>query len=77
MNVFKENGITHLDLHGLRHHGVEDEVVDFIYQYQSQLPLLIICGNSNRMIELVEDSLIKVSSVFSKPRFGIIRVEKI
>jgi hypothetical protein len=77
MNVFKENGITHLDLHGLRHHEVEDEVVDFIYQYQSQLPLLIICGNSNRMIELVEDSLIKVSAVFSKPRFGIIRVEKI
>jgi hypothetical protein len=77
MNVFKENGITHLDLHGLRHHEVEDEVVDFIYQYQSLLPLLIICGNSNRMIELVEDSLIKVSSVFSKPRFGIIRVEKI
>jgi hypothetical protein len=77
MNVFKENGITHLDLHGLRHHEVEDEVVDFIYQYQSLLPLLIICGNSNRMIELVEDSLIKVSAVFSKPRFGIIRVEKI
>jgi hypothetical protein len=77
MNVFKENGITHLDLHGLRHHEVEDEVVDFIYQYQSLLPLLIICGNSNRMIELVENSLIKVSSVFSKPRFGIIRVEKI
>jgi hypothetical protein len=77
MNVFKENGITHLDLHGLRHHEVEDEVVDFIYQYQSLLPLLIICGNSNRMIKLVEDSLIKVSAVFSKPRFGIIRVEKI
>lgn len=77
MNVIKENGITHLDLHGLRHHEVEDEVVDFIYQYQSLLPLLIICGNSNRMIELVEDSLIKVSAVFSKPRFGIIRVEKI
>jgi len=77
MNVFKENGITHLDLHGLRHHEVEDEVVDFIYQYQPLLPLLIICGNSNRMIELVEASLIKVSAVFSKPRFGIIRVEKI
>jgi hypothetical protein len=77
MYVFEEKGITHLDLHGLRHHEVEDEVIDFIFQHQSAIPLIIICGNSNKMIEIVEDSLDKQSIIFSKPRFGIIRVEKL
>ena len=57
MNVFNEKGITHLDLHGVRHLDAFDEVIDFVYQYQSELPLIIICGNSNRMIEIVENSL--------------------
>ena len=77
MNVFEENGITHLDLHGLRHHEVKDEVIDFIYQYQNKIPLIIICGNSNRMIEIAEKSLKDEHIMFSKPRFGIIRVEKL
>ena len=47
MNVFEERGITHLDLHGVRHHNVEDDVYDFVLRHQSLLPLIIICGNSN------------------------------
>ncbi len=77
MNVFEEKGITHLDLHGVRHHDAADEVIDFVYQYQSKLPLIIICGNSNRMIGIVENSFNSNSIMFSKPRFGIIRVEKL
>ena len=77
MNIFEERGITHLDLHGVRHQDVSDEVIDFVYQYQEMLPLIIICGNSNRMIEITESSLNSNSIVFSKPRFGIIRVEKL
>jgi len=77
MNVKEENGITHLDLHGLRHDDVADEVIDFAFQYQKKIPLMIICGNSNRMIELVEESLNNNSIMFSMPRFGIIRIEKI
>ncbi|MBR51419.1 MAG: hypothetical protein CMD58_02770 [Gammaproteobacteria bacterium] len=77
MNVFEEYGITHLDLHGIKHNDVSDEVIDFVYQYQSKIPLMIICGNSNRMIEIVKDTLNKNSIMFSMPRFGIIRVEKI
>ena len=77
MKVFKENGITHLDLHGIRHNDVNNEVIDFTYQYQSEIPLLVICGNSNRMIEIVKDSLESHSIMFSMPRFGIIRIEKI
>ena len=77
MNIFEERGITHLDLHGVRHHEASDEVIDFVYQYQEMLPLIIICGNSNRMIEITESSLNSNSIMFSKPRFGIIRVEKL
>ena len=77
MNIFEERGITHLDLHGVRHQDVSDEVIDFVYQYQEMLPLIIICGNSKRMIELAETSLNLNSIMFSKPRFGIIRVEKL
>ena len=77
MKISKENGITHLDLHGVRHQDVSDEVIDFVYQYQNEIPLMIICGNSNRMIEIVENSLNSNSIMFSKPRFGIIRVEKL
>ena len=77
MKISKENGITHLDLNGVRHQDVSDEVIDFVYQYQNEIPLMIICGNSNRMIEIVEEALNTNSIVFSMPRFGIIRVEKI
>ena len=77
MNVFEERGITHLDLHGVRHHNVENEVFDFVMQHQTLLPLLIICGNSNSMIKIVSGALTKHAIEFSSPRFGIIRVERI
>ena len=47
MSIFEERGITHLDLHGVRHHDVEDDVFDFVLRHQNLLPLIIICGNSN------------------------------
>ena len=77
MVIFKERGITHLDLHGIRHQDVDVEVRNFIYQYQDLLPLVIICGNSNKMIELVSQSLNASDIMFSSPRFGIIRIEGI
>ena len=52
MRVFEERGITHLDLHGTKHQDVSSEVLNFTYQYQELLPLVIICGNSNKMIEV-------------------------
>ena len=77
MGIFKERGITHLDLHGIKHQDVDVEVRNFIFQYQDQLPLIIICGNSNKMIELVSQSLNTSDIMFSSPRFGIIRIEGI
>ncbi|MDA8541928.1 hypothetical protein N9Z34_05010 [Gammaproteobacteria bacterium] len=75
MNVFQERGITHLDLHGVRHFDVSATVLDFVLQYQNQIPLMIICGNSNQMIDIVTKELENNYMKYSSPRFGIIRVE--
>ena len=75
MNVFQERGITHLDLHGERHFDVAPKILDFFFQYQNEIPLIIICGNSNQMIKIVTEELEKESITYSSPRFGIIRVE--
>ena len=75
MNVFQERGITHLDLHGERHFDVTLMVLDFVLQYQKELPLIIICGNSNQMIKIVTEELKKNTIKYSSPRFGIIREE--
>ena len=75
MNVFQERGITHLDLHGERHYQVSNLVLDFVLRYQKEIPLIIICGNSNEMIKVVTKELVKNSIKYSSPRFGIIRVE--
>ena len=77
MSIFEEKGITHLDLHGTKHQDVVSEVVNFIYQYQNLLPLIIICGNSNTMIELASKVMQSSEITFSSPRFGILRVEKV
>jgi hypothetical protein len=77
MNTFEERGITHLDLHGVKHIDVESETINFIYQYQNLLPLIIICGNSSKMIDIVSKSLEAENIKYSSPRFGIIRVEGI
>ena len=77
MNVFVESGITHLDLHRVRHHDAKDLVIDFVLQYQDSIPLIIICGNSNRMIELAKDMLLNNDLIFSEPRYGIIRIESL
>ena len=59
MNVFQERGITHLDLHGERHIDVGITVLDFVLQYQDEIPLIIICGNSNQTINIVIKELKK------------------
>ena len=75
MNVFQEGGITHLDLHGERHYEASQLILDFVLRYQKEIPLIIICGNSNQMIKVVTQELITNSIKYSSPRFGIIRVE--
>ena len=69
METFEEKGITHLDLHGVRHYQVDDIVIDFIYKYQNLLPLIIICGNSPKMIEIVGNTLQNNNIKFSTIRW--------
>ena len=47
-----------LDLHGIRHSDVSIEVENYLYLNQEDCPILIICGNSQKMISLVEQTLI-------------------
>ena len=75
MKTFLERGITHLDLHGVKHQDASNEILDFVYQYQDRLPLIIICGNSNKMIEIASNILSLSNIKFSSPRFGILRIE--
>ena len=77
MNVFEEKGITHLDLHGEKHEFVQEIIIDFIYRYQDKIPLIIICGNSNKMINLALAVLKKNNIKGSSPRYGILRVEQL
>ena len=77
MKVFLERGITHLDLHGIKHAEAHQEILDFVYQYQDSLPLIIICGNSNKMLQIVSEVLETESLEFSSPRYGILRIVKV
>lgn len=75
MKIFTDKGITHLDLHGQKHINVTEIVIDFVYRYQDFIPLIIICGNSNKMQSLVTNSLKKEDIIYSIKRYGIVRVE--
>ena len=77
MKTFVENGITHLDLLGVRHHEVNELVLDFVLRNQELIPLVIICGNSVKMISIAKSCLDSNDIKYQDIRFGLIRVEKI
>ena len=58
--------LTTLDLHGKRHHEVDLTVENFIFLNQDDCPLLIICGNSQKMISLVIQVLDRVGSIYEE-----------
>ena len=74
MKTFFENQILHLDLHGIRHHDVEIMVQDFVLSHQEELPLIVICGNSAKMIQIVNQALKKIKVDFEETRYGRIRI---
>lgn len=67
-----------LDLHGIRHHEVDRVVENFIFMNQDLVPLKIICGNSQRMIDLVFAVIKKhnLADVVTN-QYGIIDIYKI
>lgn len=66
-----------LDLHGVRHSDVDRIVENYVYLNQGSLPLTIICGNSNTMMQLTRDVVNRIGCEYIEPRFGIIVVTKI
>ena len=77
MKIFLENQLLNLDLHGVRHSDVEVAVEDFVLNNQQQLPLIIICGNSSKMIDIVSKTLKKMEINFEETRYGRIRINSL
>lgn len=67
-----------LDLHGVRHPDVDRLVENFILMNQQIVPLTIVCGNSQRMIDIVTQTVerIKVDR-YTMDRYGVIVIAKI
>jgi hypothetical protein len=65
-----------LDLHGVRHSDVDRLVENFVYLNQNSMPLKIICGNSNVMIRLVQETLDRIGCDTDVLQFGTIIVHK-
>jgi hypothetical protein len=63
-----------LDLHGVRHYQVDLKVEDFAYKQQENLPASVMCGNSNKMILLVKETLDRIGFLYSEPRYGIVMI---
>ena len=69
-----------LDLHGVRHHEVDLMVENFIFLNQHDIPLIIICGSSSKMVELVKVVLDRAESNYLEGKgfdFGRITVLKL
>lgn len=65
-----------LDLHGVRHYEVESMVENFILMNQREFPLEIVCGNSNKMIMLVQNVTSKLGCETHMYRYGTIIVRQ-
>ena len=69
-----------LDLHGYRHHEVDIAVENFIFPNQEEMPLTIICGNSEKMLSLVRIVLDRTNAEYYNGighEYGQIKVHKL
>ena len=67
-----------LDLHGVRHHEVDIKVENFIYLNQDMVPLTIICGNGQIMIDLVNGVIDRIGcKTVVMDQYGIIVIREI
>lgn len=67
-----------LDLHGIRHYEVDRIVENFILLNQKELPLTIVCGNSQKMIDIVKQTINKIDCrSVAMDRYGVIVVREI
>jgi len=67
-----------LDLHGIRHHEVDILVENFILMNQEEIPLTIICGNSQRMIDLVYEVINRIDcETVVMDQYGVIVIRNV
>ena len=67
-----------LDLHGIKHDQVVRTVENFVLLNQEQIPLEIICGNSQRMIDLVISVLDRIGCEnYERIDYGTIMIRKL
>ena len=64
-SLFLKMKFNTIDLHGIKHADVKIDVENYLYLNQEDCPILIICGNSQKMISLVEETLIKINSSYA------------
>jgi len=74
-----EQTIKTLDLHGERHADVSLLVEDWVLRnsFPKDMPLKIICGNSNTMISLVEAVLDKHDITSRQWQYGVIVIDSV
>ena len=65
-----------LDLHGVKHQDVDLLVENFIYSNQDNFPLIVICGNSVKMVKLAENVINRIGCDYNMYRFGILTIAK-
>ena len=69
-----------LDLHGYRHHEVDIAVENFVFLNQEEMPLTIICGNSEKMLSIVRIVLDRTNAEYYNGignEYGQIKVHKL
>ena len=67
-----------LDLHGIRHGDVDRLVENFVLMNQSKTPLEIVCGNSKKMIDLVNSVLKRIScESYEIVQYGVLVIRKV
>jgi hypothetical protein len=71
-----ERRSSRLDLHGVKHQDVDMIVENFILLNQGSFPLTIICGNSVKMVDLVNATIDRIGCIREMYRFGIITVAR-
>ena len=67
-----------LDLHGISHDQVDRVVENFVLLNQDRIPLEIICGNSQVMVNLVISVLNRIGCEnFERIDYGTIMIRKL
>ena len=67
-----------LDLHGISHDQVDRVVENFVLLNQDRIPLEIICGNSQAMVNLVISVLDRIGCEnFERVDYGTIMIRKL